>query len=127
MSHYLHNMLPLKAISTPGLSLVFLPITPVGNIKVYLDLPCFHAATTRRDQELPVFPLGYLSLVLSFLLPPLPTLYYFLAVSLLHMNEHDTTKRILFRKLLVQRTKNSKSPVFSRIKSQFCEGPSRPL
>lgn len=49
------------------------------------------------------------------------------------MNEHNTTKLILFRKLLVhviftfQRAKNSKSPIFSRIKSQFPEGPSRPL
>lgn len=111
------NMIPLKVIPTPGLSLVFLPISPVGNIKVNVDLtrlPCCH---TQAGPSATSFPF-VVSCVLSFLLPPLPILYYPLAVSLPHLNEHNITELIFFKELWVhvistfQIGKDSKSPYF---------------
>lgn len=139
MSHYLKpnksetelNMLPLNPIPTPGLSLVFLSVTPIGNIKVDLDLThllCCHlgAGPTGTSCSFVV------SLALSFLLPPLPTLRYFLAFILPHLNGPNTTKLILRNSLFLSspsfKYKSTQwVPIFSRIDSRPLDGLSQPL
>lgn len=110
-------MLPLKVIPTPGLALVFFPISPVGNIEVNVDLTCLPCCHTQAGPSATSFPF-VVSCVLSFLLPPLPTLCYPLAVRLPHLNEHNVTDLVFFKELGVhvistfQIEKDSKSPYF---------------